>query len=159
MVVTQTQGREILGRRERREILEIRLAMVTHSLPPKSRLGEYPSLICISRQQPCQHQLTSIRIEGHYKYVIMIVIIVVAIVGGWIAAAFFRRRYLRKRELNYEMRPPTAPWATGHSGPTGPYGGGGFGDGSGKEAAIMTTPMTAAQVKKEKKKWFVNERT
>ncbi|OBT88011.1 hypothetical protein VE02_02920 [Pseudogymnoascus sp. 03VT05] len=99
-------------------------------------------------------------IEAHYQYVIMIVIIVVAIVGGWIAAAFFRRRYLRKRELNYEMRPPTAPWATGHSGPGGPYGAGGFGEsGAGKEAAMMTTPMTAAQVKKEKKKWFVSERT
>ncbi|KFY29707.1 hypothetical protein V494_08532 [Pseudogymnoascus sp. VKM F-4513 (FW-928)] len=99
-------------------------------------------------------------IEGHYQYVIMIVIIVVAIVGGWIAAAFFRKRYLRKRELNYEMRPPTAPWATGHSGPAGPYGGSGFGDGAaGKEAAMMTTPMTAAQVQKEKKRWFVGERT
>lgn len=90
----------------------------------------------------------------------MIVIIVVAIVGGWIAAAFFRRRYLRKRELNYEMRPPTAPWVAGNSGPTGPYGGGVYGDGAaGKEAAMMTTPMTASQVKKEKKKWFVSERT
>ncbi|KFX90332.1 hypothetical protein V495_05305 [Pseudogymnoascus sp. VKM F-4514 (FW-929)] len=101
-------------------------------------------------------------IEAHYQYVIMIVIIVLAIVFGWIAAAFFRRRYLRKRELNYEMRPPTAPWVTGHTGPTGPYGGngGGFGDsGAGKEAAMMTTPMTASQVKKEKKKWFVGERT
>lgn len=100
------------------------------------------------------------RIDTHYKYVIMIVIIVVAIVGGWIAAAFFRRRYLRKREINYEMRPPTAPWVTGHTGPTGPYGGGGFGEGvAGKEAAMITTPMTAAQVQKEKKRWFVGERT
>ncbi|OBT70110.1 hypothetical protein VE03_00481 [Pseudogymnoascus sp. 23342-1-I1] len=98
--------------------------------------------------------------ESHYQYVIMIVIIVVAFVGGWILAAFFRKRYLRKRELNYEMRPPTAPWVTGHSGPAGPYGGGGFGDGAaGKEAAMMTTPMTAAHVRKEKKKWFVSERT
>lgn len=87
----------------------------------------------------------------------MIVIIVVAIVGGWIAAAFFRRRYLRKRELNYEMRPPNQPWVTGHTGPTGPYG---FGESpAGKEAAMMTTPMTAAQVKKEKNKWTVGSRT
>ena len=100
------------------------------------------------------------RIATHYKYVIMIVIIVLAIVGGWVAAVFFRRRYLRKRELNYEMRPPTAPWVTGHTGPTGPYGAGGFGDGAaGKEAAMMTTPMTAAQVQKEKKKWIVGART
>lgn len=98
-------------------------------------------------------------IESHYQYVIMIVIIVVAIVGGWVTAAYFRRRYLRKRELNYEMRPPTAPWVTGHTGPTGPYGGGGFGESvKGKGEVMVTAPMTAAQVIKEKKKWIIGER-
>ena len=95
--------------------------------------------------------------DTHWKWIVMVVVLVVAFVGSWIAASFFRKRYLRKRELNYEMRPPTAPWVTGH---TGPYGGG-FGDAmdGGKEATMMTSALPAVKVKKEKKKWVVTERT
>lgn len=98
------------------------------------------------------------RIDTHYQWVIMIVVLGIAFVGGWIAACFFRRRYLRKRELNFEMRPPNAPWVTGH---TGPYGAGldGMGGDLGKEGTMMTSAMPAAEIKKEKKKWVVNERT
>jgi hypothetical protein len=38
----------------------------------------------------------------------MIVVIAVAIVGGWILASYFRRQYLRKKEKEFEMRPPVA---------------------------------------------------
>ncbi|CAG8982880.1 hypothetical protein HYALB_00002896, partial [Hymenoscyphus albidus] len=50
-------------------------------------------------------------LEGHWKWVIMLVILVVAIVGGWIGACIWRRAYLRKREREFELRPPVIPFA------------------------------------------------
>lgn len=61
------------------------------------------------------------RIQSHYQWVIMAVILIVAIVGGWIAACIFRKRYLRKRELNFELRAPHQPWV-GTVDNTSPYG-------------------------------------
>lgn len=99
-------------------------------------------------------------IETHAKWVVMAVILVIAFVGGWIAAAFFRRRYLRKRELNYEMRAPAQPWVTGDgraSAQAGPYGQSVYGPGVvDKEASMMSSALPS---KKEKKKWVVKERT
>ncbi|EPE28103.1 hypothetical protein GLAREA_04894 [Glarea lozoyensis ATCC 20868] len=51
----------------------------------------------------------------HWQYVVMLIILIVAIVGGWIGACIWRRAYLRKRERQYELRPPAIPWA-----PAGP---------------------------------------
>jgi hypothetical protein len=45
----------------------------------------------------------------------MLIVIVIAIVGGWVGACIWRRAYLRKKERQYEMRPPAVPWA-----PAGP---------------------------------------
>ena len=84
------------------------------------------------------------RIEEHYPYIIMIVILVVAIVVGWILAAYFRKRYLKKRELNFELRPPHQPWV-GASDNTNPYSGnGGGGQGWGKDGTEV----------KVKRGWF-----
>jgi len=47
-------------------------------------------------------------IQSHYGWVIFLVVVTVAIVGGWILASYFRRRYLRKKEREFEMRPPLA---------------------------------------------------
>lgn len=41
----------------------------------------------------------------------MLVVLVVAIVGGWIGACVWRRAYIRKREREFELRPPAAPFA------------------------------------------------
>ncbi|KAF4620094.1 hypothetical protein G7Y89_g14728 [Cudoniella acicularis] len=50
------------------------------------------------------------RIQRTYPWVIMLVVITLAIVLGWIAACIFRRRYLRRKEREFEMRPPVVAW-------------------------------------------------
>jgi|SRR4051812_40614463 hypothetical protein len=45
----------------------------------------------------------------------MLIVIIIAIVGGWVGACIWRRAYLRKKERQFEMRPPAIPWA-----PAGP---------------------------------------
>jgi hypothetical protein len=45
----------------------------------------------------------------------MLIILIIAIVGGWVGACIWRRAYLRKKERQYELRPPAIPWA-----PAGP---------------------------------------
>lgn len=47
-------------------------------------------------------------IQSHYGWVIFLVVVTVAIVAGWILASYFRRRYLRRKEREFEMRPPVA---------------------------------------------------
>jgi hypothetical protein len=88
----------------------------------------------------------------------MIVILAIAIIGGWILACIFRKRYLRKKELNYELRPPVTPWADGRG--NSPYGGNGGGGGvdADKEANMMTSALPEESVK-PKKKWTVSQRT
>jgi hypothetical protein len=96
-------------------------------------------------------------LSTHYKYVIMIVIIVIAIIGGWIGACLIRRRIHRKRDLNFEMRPPGAPWMEGQK-HASPYGQGTFG--KNKEAEdILAMPQSARLSKGEKKRWTPKERT
>jgi len=51
----------------------------------------------------------------HWQWVVMLIVIIVAIVGGWVGACIWRRAYLRKKERQYELRPPAIPWA-----PAGP---------------------------------------
>jgi len=91
----------------------------------------------------------------------MVIVLVVAITGMWIGACLLRRRYIRKRDLNYEMRPPTAPWVGGQSNTHTPYGDGvtdlGLG---GKSRGVDMSPAEARMMaKNEKKKWVVKERT
>lgn len=47
---------------------------------------------------------------------------VIVIVGGWVGAAFLRRRYLRKKEKEFEMRPPVAWGPHQMQGATGGHG-------------------------------------
>lgn len=99
------------------------------------------------------------RLAGHYKWVIMLVIIIFLIVGGWIAACMLRRRYIRKKEKEFEMRPPVAWGPHQLQGMTGGYN---YGDGVSdanragesngpynKEAAVTATPADAAGGKRE----------
>lgn len=66
-------------------------------------------------------------LQSHVKWVIMLVILVVVIVGGWIAACFFRRRYLKRKEREFELRPPVVAWGPHqHQSSTGGYS---YGDG------------------------------
>lgn len=50
----------------------------------------------------------SYRFEGHWKWVVALIVMVIAIVGGWVGAIFLRRRYIRKRDREFEMRSPVA---------------------------------------------------
>ncbi len=93
---------------------------------------------------------------------VMLVVIFVAIVGGWILACMFRRRYLRKKEKEFEMRPPIA-WgphqmqqATGgytygdgvvdaNHNPIGPVDSPG---GHHKELEVLATPAKAKRLSK-----------
>lgn len=96
----------------------------------------------------------------------MLVVIVFAIVGGWIAACLLRRRYIRKKEKEFEMRPPVAWGPHQLQGSTGGYnygdgivdssrGGHSHGSGLSKEAAsIVATP---ANGKRESKGWLTKK--
>jgi len=101
-------------------------------------------------------------ISTHYKYVIMIVVIVLAIIAGWIGGCLLRRRIHRKRDLNYELRPPGAPWLQGQK-HASPYGNDGIPPahfGRNKEAVDVTaTPATSRLSKGEKKRWLPKQRT
>lgn len=60
----------------------------------------------------------------------MIVVIFLAIVIGWIVACLLRRRYLRKKELQIEMKSPMGPpVAWGPHQMQGATGGYNYGDG------------------------------
>jgi len=97
----------------------------------------------------------------------MIIVIVVAIIGLWIGACLLRRRYVRKKEMQYELRPPAIPWAESSTKGAGPYG---FNDGTmdsraaGKQKGVdpYVSPADARLAsanRTEKKKWVVKERT
>jgi hypothetical protein len=94
----------------------------------------------------------------------MIVVLVVAIVGGWIGACMLRRRYLRKKEINYEMRPPNQPWVAGHT-TRSPYGHDYEEGVTGKNKEMPTiTALTEDERRRKGKssssgKWIVKERT
>ena len=101
-----------------------------------------------------------IRIEGHWKWVVMLVVMVVVIVGGWVGAVFLRRRYIRNKEKAFEMRPPVAWGPHQMQGATNGYN---YGDGAenspgghNKEAGATVSPATK---KRESKGWLRKERT
>lgn len=48
------------------------------------------------------------RIAGHYGWVIFVVVVTLAIIGGWVSASYFRRRYLQRKEREFELRPPVS---------------------------------------------------
>jgi hypothetical protein len=92
------------------------------------------------------------RLQGHWKYIVMLVIMIIAIVGGWVGAVFLRRRYLRKKEREIEMRPPIAWGPHQMQGATGGYN---YDGGAGsKEAATMTGAGAAAPAKRQSKGWL-----
>ncbi|TAQ88118.1 hypothetical protein B7494_g3586 [Chlorociboria aeruginascens] len=74
-------------------------------------------------------------IGTHWKWVIMLVVLVVAIVGGWIIACIFRKRYLSKKEREFELRPPVVAW--------GPHQMHGAMHGAMEPAALRGTPGQA----------------
>ncbi len=96
----------------------------------------------------------------------MIVVLTLAITIGWILACFFRRRYVQRKEREYELRPPAAPWIAGDAHPREPgsnrdseiYKGKNKDAGAGMFAA---RPPSAARMseKPNQKKWVVKERT
>lgn len=95
----------------------------------------------------------------------MIVVLALAISIGWILACFFRRRYVQRKEREYELRPPAAPWVAGDSHPREP--------GSNRDsvtihkgkhkdagAGMFAAPGAARMSEKpNQKKWVVKERT
>lgn len=89
-------------------------------------------------------------LSTHWQYVVMLVVLIVGIAGLWVAAVLLRRRYNRKRETQYEMRPPGAPWVAGQPPMVGVVG-------NGKNKEMTGVPMQEKE--KEKKRWIVKERT
>lgn len=85
----------------------------------------FPGAFQIQNQRAETNILT--RLQSHVKWVIMLVVLVVVIVGGWIAACLFRRRYLKRKEREFELRPPVVAWGPHqHQSSTGGYS---YGDG------------------------------
>lgn len=78
----------------------------------------------------------------------MLIVLVVGISLAWLIAFYFRRRYLRKKEREFEMRPPVALGPHQFQSATGGYG---YGHGSvntadgghHKEAADVTSAEAA----------------
>jgi hypothetical protein len=99
----------------------------------------------------------------------MIVVLILAIIGGWILACLLRRRYIRKREREFELRPPATPWVAGNGHPSatgGPYGGGAGAGMKGKskestEGTFISRPIQSPRMGTPagEKKWVVTERT
>ncbi|KAI9644017.1 hypothetical protein NHQ30_007369 [Ciborinia camelliae] len=63
--------------------------------------------------------------SAHAKWVAMLIVLVVGITIAWLIAFYLRRRYLRKREKQFEMRPPVALGPHQLQSATGGYGYGG----------------------------------
>ncbi len=78
----------------------------------------------------------------------MAVVLTIAIAGSWVAACFFRKRYLAKKSMNYELRPPHQQWV-GASDNTNPFGGDGGANPYGQYG----------EESKKKTRWIVGERT
>ena len=116
--------------------------------------------------------------SGHWQWILAVVILALAITGGWIAACLLRRRYLRKKEREYELRPPVAPFANGGQvypvagigAALGPYPPviGTVRKGKDKESteggASVGSPLASPRPfgggpEKKAKKWVVKERT
>jgi hypothetical protein len=100
----------------------------------------------------------------------MIIVVFFGIVGIWVAAWYFRKRYIRKRDKAFEMRPPVAWGPHQMQGATGGYnygdgvtdasrGGRSMGAGGHhKEALAMATPSDATMGKRESKGWLRKSR-
>lgn len=96
----------------------------------------------------------------------MLIILALGIPGLWAIAFIFRRRYLRKRDKEFEMRPPVALGPHQMQGMTGGYtSGDGVGNRAGadvgghqKEAKAtqqpVAAPANASQGKGESKGWL-----
>jgi hypothetical protein len=100
----------------------------------------------------------------------MIVVLTLAIIVGWIGACLLRRRYLRRKEREFELRAPAAPWVAGAAHPSAPgplpYGDGVVSKGKERESGMFISRPASAMVRgaiNEKsdgrKKWVVKERT
>jgi len=105
-------------------------------------------------------------LSTHWQYVVMIVVIVIGIIVIWVGACLWRRRRLRKKDMQYELRPPGVPWAESSLKAGPPYG---YADGivapgakGAKGKSAVRYGITPAEVQAEKagrKKWIVKERT
>jgi len=96
----------------------------------------------------------------------MLVVIAFFIIGGWIAASLLRKRYIRRKEKEFEMRPPVAWGPHQLQGMTGGYnygdgivdasrGGKSHAGGHHKEAAsVVATP---ANGERESKGWLTKK--
>lgn len=86
----------------------------------------------------------------------MLIVLVVGISLAWLIAFYFRRRYLRKKEREFEMRPPVALGPHQLQSATGGYGYGHSSvntaeGGHHKEAARATVKSTPAEAAKGKR--------
>ncbi|KAG9248340.1 hypothetical protein BJ878DRAFT_413006 [Calycina marina] len=97
----------------------------------------------------------------HWKWVIMLIIMVIAIVGGWIGAALLRKRYVRKRDKEYEMRSAVAWGPHQTQSASGGLGDGVLASGAGdhsKEAGGSTISIPPFS-KESKGGWLRKDRT
>jgi len=99
----------------------------------------------------------------HYRWVVMLVVVFFLIVAGWIGACVLRKRYIRKKEKEFEMRPPVAWGPHQLQGMTGGFN---YGDGvrdapkggpapvpyNKEMPAVIATPANAAKGGKRESK-------
>jgi hypothetical protein len=103
------------------------------------------------------------RFATHYKWVIMLIILAIGITLTWVLSCVLRKRYLRKKEKEYEMRPPVAWGPHQLQGNTPGFTAGlGSKNGKGKGKVVHASVRAASpefNEKKAKQKWVVTERT
>ena len=103
------------------------------------------------------------RFATHWKWVVMLVVMVIGLTAIWVGAIILRRRYIRKKEKEFEMRPPVAWGPHQLQGMTGGYT---YGDGvvdarggASKEAILQVVATPAdSRGKRESKGWLTKDR-
>ena len=91
----------------------------------------------------------------------MLIVMIIVIVGGWVGAAFLRRRYLLKKEKEYEMRPPVAWGPHQMQGATNGFNASdpGLNSPGGHNKEAVAAGALPAKGKRESKGWLRKERT
>lgn len=112
--------------------------------------------------------ISTFRLDTHKQWVAMIVVVFFGIAGIWIGAWLLRRRYLKKHDKSFEMKPPAA-WGPSQtqSGIAAIYGDGILDDkkvrGKGKDVeshGVREMAPAGKRVSKiEKKRWNPMQRT
>lgn len=119
----------------------------------RTRLGKLPTC------EPSMPIANLTRLQSHYQWVIFLVVVTVGIIGIWVGAYYLRKHYLRKKEREFEMRPPVAWGPHQMQNQTGGYN---YGDGvidanaggRTKEAKMMAASATPAGPPGAKSGWL-----